>query len=59
MSKVVSIFSKPKKKEKSEGVDFNALFEDAIEKNRKNKERMKQERLKANKSTLRSYRIKG
>lgn len=33
-------------------------FSDIMERNRKNKERMDKERLSANKSVLRSYRIK-
>lgn len=33
-------------------------FNDVMERNRKNKERMEKERLSANKSVLRSYRIK-
>lgn len=58
---VVSIFGKKEKVMKS---DENELelndeeFDSIIEKNRKNKERERRERLNANKSVLRSYRIK-
>jgi hypothetical protein len=66
-SKVVSIFanrSKDKdKEENSKSVseaksEENSSFEDVMKQNQKNKERMEKERLSANKSVLRSYRIK-
>lgn len=68
MSKVINIFEAKKEKkdkeiqkpkeEESDQVDFQGLFEEAIKKNEENKKRLKEERLKANKSVLRSYRIK-
>ena len=60
---VVSLFAR----KSSEGAAQNAehavdpndeSFTDIMERNRKNKERVEKERLNANKSVLRSYRIK-
>lgn len=57
---VVNIFAKKadKKEETEEAVSGNETFEEIAERNRKNKERMEKERLRDNKSVLRSYRIK-
>lgn len=57
---VVSIFRKEKKSEglASESVmDKSFTFEDIVERNMKNSERMKKDRLKANKDVARSYRL--
>jgi hypothetical protein len=63
--KVVSIFDAKKKekteetKEKaSEAKDSELSFDEIMKKNKAIEERMKKERLNANKSVLRSYRIK-
>lgn len=65
---VVSLFDARKKVEKTEAAptqDADAQppvkaesFTDVMQQNAKNKERMEKERLNANKSVLRSYRIK-
>jgi hypothetical protein len=60
---VVSLFAaRNKAKESSEEVKAEEKkeesFSDVMAKNMKNKERMEKERLNANKSVLRSYRIK-
>ena len=66
-SKVVSIFAnreKDKSKEEQAKSASDAKsedtpsFEEVMKQNQKNKERMEKERLSANKSVLRSYRIK-
>jgi len=66
-SKVVSIFaSRDKEKDREESgktaseakSEGPSSFEDVMKQNQKNKERMEKERLSANKSVLRSYRIK-
>jgi thiamine pyrophosphokinase len=62
-NKIVSIFDKKydnKKTEKKteDKTDTEMSFEEIQERNRKNKERVEQERLKANKGVLRSYRIR-
>ena len=57
MSKVINMFSH-KKKEVEEEIEEECSLKDIMEKNEKNKERMKQDRLKKNRGTLRSYRIK-
>jgi hypothetical protein len=65
-SNVVSLFAN---REKATGASSTAAtadrptetstaFEDVVAKNAKNKERMEKERANANKSVLRSYRIK-
>lgn len=63
--KVVSLFESRKKEESatvngspSETTDPNSLFLEAMRRNAENRERLKSERAKANKSVLRSYRIK-
>lgn len=38
--------------------DAETIFNEAIKRNQENRERLRQERLKANKGVLRSYRIK-
>lgn len=38
--------------------DAHTIFTEAIKRNQENRERLRQERLKANKGVLRSYRIK-
>ena len=55
MSNVIQL--KPKKKTEDEESEELTL-DDIIEKNRKNRERMKRERDAKNKQTLRQYRIK-
>ena len=60
MSNVINLFKKKKKEEEKpeqnqEVLDF---FENIKQKNTENEERLRKERLKANKSVLRSYRIK-
>jgi len=60
-AKVISIFSKRKKAiaQKGEGSEeFEALFSDTIEENMKTKDRLASDRKKANKSVIRSYRLK-
>jgi beta-N-acetylglucosaminidase len=62
-NKIVSIFDKKydkkvEKKKEDKKEDTEMSFEEIQERNRKNKERVEQERLKANKGVLRSYRIK-
>jgi hypothetical protein len=60
--KVVSIFSKKNAEEKeSRATETNeqpTSFSDVMRQNQKNKERLEKERASANKSVLRSYRIK-
>jgi hypothetical protein len=67
MSKVVSLSYYRAKKEvekdekshkASEDVDFEKMFAEAVKKNEENKKRVAEDRKKANKSVLRSYRIK-
>jgi hypothetical protein len=60
---VVSLFAaKNKAKDAESKVEVKAedqeSFSDVMERNMKNKERIEKERLNANKSVLRSYRIK-
>jgi hypothetical protein len=60
---VVSLFAaKNKAKDDESKVEVKAedqeSFSDVMERNMKNKERIEKERLNANKSVLRSYRIK-
>ena len=59
---VVSLFSGRNKGAEAEAAANGAIddesFDDVMERNRKNKERVEKERLNANKSVLRSYRIK-
>lgn len=61
---VVSLFAARKAKEASASAEVKTeakkeeSFSDVMEKNMKNKERIEKERLNANKSVLRSYRIK-
>jgi hypothetical protein len=60
---VVSLFAaKNKAKDEESKVEVKAedqeSFSDVMERNMKNKERIEKERLNANKSVLRSYRIK-
>lgn len=66
-SKVVSLFAnRGKDKDKDESAkaasedksEGPSSFEEVMKQNQKNKERMEKERLSANKSVLRSYRIK-
>jgi hypothetical protein len=66
-SKVVSIFTnrnkdKDKEQDTKSASDVKSeedpSFEEVMKQNQKNKERMEKERLSANKSVLRSYRIK-
>lgn len=60
MTNVVSLFAKKSetkeedKKEEVEGTNFDSVMEH----NKKNKDRLEKERSQANKSVLRSYRIK-
>ena len=60
---VVSLFN-ARKASDADAVTSDAIdgseesFSDIMERNRKNKERVEKERLSANKSVLRSYRIK-
>lgn len=60
--KVVSIFSKKNSKEgsdkKVDSTENPQNFSDVMRQNQKNKERLEKERASANKSVLRSYRIK-
>jgi len=60
--KVVSIFSKKDdkeiKKSASDSPENPTSFSDIMRQNQKNKERLEKERASANKSVLRSYRIK-
>lgn len=67
-SKVVSLFES-RSKSKEENADTaqasseskaeeTPSFQDVMKQNQKNKERLERERLSANKSVLRSYRIK-
>lgn len=59
MSNVVNMFDKStKKKEKSKDSEELDQFELAAKRNAETKERLKRERLNANKYVLRSYRIK-
>lgn len=63
MSKVVNIFSARQKDteerpEKETEETSETLFAETVERNKRNKDRVAAERLKANKSVLRSYRIK-
>ncbi len=62
-AKVISIFSKSKKAvaKKAKDVDseeFEELFSNTIEENMKTKNRLASDRKKANKSVIRSYRLK-
>lgn len=61
MGKVIDIFEAKRKKEakdpeKQDSAD--GLFADIIKKNSSNEERQKRDRIKANKSVLKSYRIR-
>jgi hypothetical protein len=63
--KVVSLFESRKKESSSsangvtgQAADPNSLFLEAMQRNAENRERLRSERAKANKSVLRSYRIK-
>ena len=60
MGTVHSIFGpkSEKTKEPTNKVDFDEIFEDAIKKNAENKKRIVQDQARANKSILRSHRIK-
>jgi hypothetical protein len=62
MSNVVSLFDKKKEKEEktetTEKVEVKETFEEAMKRNEATKQRMEKDRLNANKSVLRSYRIK-
>ncbi len=58
---VVSLFTarqQAKAADKTEAPAQTESFEDVMTRNAKNKERVEKERLSANKSVLRSYRIK-
>ena len=55
---VVSIFSAKKKAKKDEPKEDSLGMEEIATKNKRNQERIARERANANKSTLRSYRIK-
>ena len=66
-SKVVSIFESRNKSKSDEETakaesaaqaEESLSFQEVMKQNQKNKERMEKERLSANKSVLRSYRIK-
>jgi hypothetical protein len=61
-SKVISLFASRKKIQEDaldeESQEFAESFDDVMERNTKNRERLRKERLNANKSVLRSYRIK-
>lgn len=57
MGKILE-FKKTDKQETSEEPNWDDLFAEAIERNKRNKERMQKDRSTSNKSTLRSYRIK-
>jgi hypothetical protein len=54
--KVVNIFDRPRKKK--ERAEDKTSFEEIMERNKRNEERLKRERNKANKSVTRSYRLK-
>lgn len=62
MSKVINIFEakrlKDKEKEEAKKNEEGESFEEIMRKNEENKRRLEKERSRANKSTLRSYRIK-
>lgn len=63
MSDVVSIFSKTKKvskenKDTKAEADKDLSFEEIMQRHEENKKRMEEERKKANKSVIRSYRLK-
>lgn len=64
MAKVINLFEAKAKKEEefvelNENKDDSGLsFEEIMERNRKNAERVKRERAEANKSVTRSYRLK-
>lgn len=62
MSNVINLFDKrTKKKEESCPLakkNDTELFIEAMERNQKNKERMAEDRIKANKNVTRSYRLK-
>lgn len=55
-NKVISLFAKREKKQEEEAE--GETFEQTMERNKKNAERVVKERADANKSVLRSYRIK-
>lgn len=60
-SNVINLFDERKKVLKSEEENTEEGkedFRDIMERNKKNRERMEQDRKKANQSTLRSYKIK-
>jgi hypothetical protein len=64
MAKVINLFEAKAKKEAEEGGEINpcgevaSSFEEIMEQNRKNAERVKRERAEANRSVTRSYRLK-
>lgn len=53
--KVVDIFSKPAKPQKTS--EDGMSFDEVVKKNAETKERLRKERLKANKGVIRSYRL--
>jgi hypothetical protein len=62
MSKVINFFQAKRELENKEEDEVpqeeQLSFEEIIKKNERNKERIRKERSQANRSTLRSYRIK-
>lgn len=59
---VISLFaaraSKEEKKNETSRKNMDSLFLEAMRRNAENNQKLKQDRLKANKSVLKSYRIK-
>ena len=56
--KVVSMFDRERKPVKEKPDEDNLSFEEIMKRNAANAERVKQERIKANKWVTRSYRLK-
>ena len=55
--KVINLADRPAKKEEEENQE-ELSFEEVIKKNAENQKRMKEERAKANKRVVRTYRLK-
>jgi len=59
MAKVINLFdSKKENEEEVEEKSSESLFAEIMQRNEDNRKRMMQERLRANKGVLRSYRMK-
>ena len=56
--KVISLFDKKTPLKEEESTEVSETFEEEVKRNEANKERLRKERLNANKGVLRSYRIK-